>query len=690
MDFELELLEAGEVTQVKARCQSQEVAISISGSRIESLRDQDPNTVGRDLYNTFFTSDVGKLFQMCAPRTLFIKTYAPHTLQSLPWELLHNGDGFLALDRKIAIIRFPVKQQRTRGLGLSSPPRMRITLSNPPRLHILFTTGAAQRRSLALEEEAILDAITRRLRPLMDLSVERQVTPDRLIHRFQQAAKGSQPFQLWHHSGDVDLELNALGLQLNGSSAVLSANDFHQLLNINPELRMVVLNAQPGDQAAFLTALAHIEAPVVIGIQRAGWDLGMLGFLEHFYEQLLYSVDAALTLTRVELHRQHQYSLDWASPVMFTSTHDLRLFPAVEAGTKPQVKKMEPSIFLSYSRHDEAIMRRIHNDLSSRGLEVWIDTSQIQPGTPSWKRAIEEAIKKSSCVVCILSPDAAQSKWVRAELDFAEVLGKRVFLLLTRGEETNAVPFGYTSSQWIDIRQESQYAMGLQKLVTALNDYLQNTGVPLKVTLHTSDLTPPPLRCRILFLASNPVDTDRIRVDKEAREIRDWLERATHREHFELINHGAVRYSDFQTLMLKTKPQILHFSGHGSVFGLLVEREDGEVHTMPIEPVARLVGRFRKHSLQVVVLNACWSEAQAEAIVKQGIDCVIGMTQAIGDAAAIEFARSLYGALAECESVQSAFEMACDAIGIASLVGDMNTPQIKTRTDLDANQLVLC
>jgi hypothetical protein len=47
--------------------------------------------------------------------------------------------------------------------------------------------------------------------------------------------------------------------------------------------------------------------------------------------------------------------------------------------------------------------------------------------------------------------------------------------------------------------------------------------------------------------------------------------------------------------------------------------------------------------LNVFVLNACYSEIQANAIV-QHIDYVIGMSQAIGDTAAIKFAMGFYDA----------------------------------------------
>src|SRR4051794_34087489 len=112
---------------------------------------------------------------------------------------------------------------------------------------------------------------------------------------------------------------------------------------------------------------------------------------------------------------------------------------------------MQHHIFLSYSRKDADLMVRLRDDLKTSGFTVWEDTG-IVAGTPSWKRAIENAIRNAVCLVCILSPDAALSDWVRAELDFAQLQNKQIFLVLARGSERDSIPFGFAASQWVDIR----------------------------------------------------------------------------------------------------------------------------------------------------------------------------------------------------------------------------------------------
>jgi hypothetical protein len=79
-----------------------------------------------------------------------------------------------------------------------------------------------------------------------------------------------------------------------------------------------------------------------------------------------------------------------------------------------------------------------------------------------------------------------------------------------------------------------------------------------------------------------------------------------------------------------------------------------------------------------VVLNACYSETQAEAI-HQHIDCVVGMNNPIGDRAAIEFAVGFYDALGAGRPYDQAYHFGCSAIALESIPEAM-TPVLKFRS----------
>jgi hypothetical protein len=92
--------------------------------------------------------------------------------------------------------------------------------------------------------------------------------------------------------------------------------------------------------------------------------------------------------------------------------------------------------------------------------------------------------------------------------------------------------------------------------------------------------------------------------------------------------------------------------------------------------LAQLFGLF-KDRLECVLLNACYSEVQAEAIHQQ-IDCVIGMNQAIGDRAAIKFAVGFYDALGVGRDYADAFEFGRNAINLEG-IPEVATPVLRQR-----------
>ena len=57
-------------------------------------------------------------------------------------------------------------------------------------------------------------------------------------------------------------------------------------------------------------------------------------------------------------------------------------------------------------------------------------------------------------------------------------------------------------------------------------------------------------KIRVLFLAANPINAGRLRLDEEAREIQQKLASGTYRETFELISQFATRPNDLQLALL--------------------------------------------------------------------------------------------------------------------------------------------
>ncbi|NES64087.1 MAG: CHAT domain-containing protein [Okeania sp. SIO2D1] len=163
----------------------------------------------------------------------------------------------------------------------------------------------------------------------------------------------------------------------------------------------------------------------------------------------------------------------------------------------------------------------------------------------------------------------------------------------------------------------------------------------------------------ILILAANPKNTAPLRLDQEIREIDEGLRRANKREQFQLQQKWAVRPRDFYRAILDYRPHIIHFCGHGAgQDGIVLEDETGQMVLVQTNVLASMFKLFAKKSVECVLLNACYSEVQAEAI-SQYVDYVIGMNTSVGDNAAVAFAVAFYDALGAEYNVEEAYDLGC-------------------------------
>lgn len=198
----------------------------------------------------------------------------------------------------------------------------------------------------------------------------------------------------------------------------------------------------------------------------------------------------------------------------------------------------------------------------------------------------------------------------------------------------------------------------------------------------------------LLILAANPKDTPRLRLDKELKRIEQGLERSKKRDQFKLVFKWATTDDDLRRALLDHEPEVVHFAGHGTgkghggtgrdlvppegvdSSGLAFEDEGGNIQLISGDALARLF-ELCADSVKCVVLNACYSEFQANAI-SQHIDFVIGMKKAIGDDAAIKFAVGFYDALGAGRDFEKAFRFGCSAIDLKGIPEHL-TPVLKIK-----------
>lgn len=138
-------------------------------------------------------------------------------------------------------------------------------------------------------------------------------------------------------------------------------------------------------------------------------------------------------------------------------------------------------VFLSYSRSDEAVVKKIFDSLSSRGLRVWYDRNDIKGGD-NWRQAIIGGIKSSRVFVPILTSNVENEimeaheyriEWKEAASLYNR-MGSRTFIIpiVEKGfdfyNDLTEVPpeFSERNAVWYDISTDlSEIADVIEKKV---------------------------------------------------------------------------------------------------------------------------------------------------------------------------------------------------------------------------------
>ena len=226
----------------------------------------------------------------------------------------------------------------------------------------------------------------------------------------------------------------------------------------------------------------------------------------------------------------------------------------------------------------------------------------------------------------------------------------------------------------------------------------------------------PVRKLKVLVFAANPRGTDPLDLHREFREIDEEIRLGKFRDALELIIVPGTRLVDLLRKLNEDHPHIVHFSGHGNIDEEIILESGKDVAATPdnttlqprdmrrLEPVqeARRAGSARslsksalvdivkacnQENIRVVVLNACHTRPQAEAL-SEVIDCAISMNRAISDVGAIKFAASFYGALAFGCSVKKAFDQGLARLN-AEGMPESDTPELIVRVGVDPSVLVL-
>jgi len=131
-------------------------------------------------------------------------------------------------------------------------------------------------------------------------------------------------------------------------------------------------------------------------------------------------------------------------------------------------------VFIGYAREDEAVAIRLYNDLTSAGLDVWIDKKSLLAGQ-EWRSTIRKAIKDSRYFISLISRNSVPKRgFVQKELKIAldildEFPESDIYIIPVRLDESEPSQEELRSLHWVDMFPNWQE--GLEKILKSIRIY---------------------------------------------------------------------------------------------------------------------------------------------------------------------------------------------------------------------------
>jgi CHAT domain len=203
-----------------------------------------------------------------------------------------------------------------------------------------------------------------------------------------------------------------------------------------------------------------------------------------------------------------------------------------------------------------------------------------------------------------------------------------------------------------------------------------------------AEIRPPKVeRLRILYLTA--ASEGDLRVDKEIRRVKAGVQAATHRDLVQLEHMPAATASDLLDGLARFRPQVVHFSGHAGPDVLAFDTDadtNDSGHLVTATAFAKAIGSVDEPPT-LVVLNACKSAGQLAGLLAV-VPIAIGMADSVGDPDAMAFAARFYTAIAEGQSIYSAWALATVQMEFDGLP-HADLPVLEFRPEVDPAKVLL-
>jgi nucleotide-binding universal stress UspA family protein len=122
---------------------------------------------------------------------------------------------------------------------------------------------------------------------------------------------------------------------------------------------------------------------------------------------------------------------------------------------KAATTKRQFDVFLSHSSKDKPTVRKLAEELETRGLKVWLDEWELVPGRP-WEQALEEIIQEAKSAVVLVGAEGI-GPWEAPEIyaclsEFVKRQLPVIPVLLPGAPKQPVLPLFLRHMTWVDFR----------------------------------------------------------------------------------------------------------------------------------------------------------------------------------------------------------------------------------------------
>lgn len=158
---------------------------------------------------------------------------------------------------------------------------------------------------------------------------------------------------------------------------------------------------------------------------------------------------------------------------------------------------INPKVFISHASEDkERFVLDFGEKLRSKGVDVWIDKWEMHPGDSLIDKIFEEGIGQSDVIIAVLSKNSINKKWVKEELNSANLrrIEENVRIIPVIIDNFVTVPTSLNHLVRVRINDLNNYEEEFKEILMAIYDMDKKPPlgkIPEYVNFHSvSGLTP--------------------------------------------------------------------------------------------------------------------------------------------------------------------------------------------------------